>query len=120
MVGQANNIIKYKDMKLEQEFKDLLDDKIWAEVRSNLNWDSDVCHNNSITIEWGGLTYDIYFSAWVDTYWNDRPDSSREIRYMDIDNVICYVADFVNDIDDEFEEEQGLVIDYMSGLQLYE
>lgn len=107
-------------MGLSEGFKQLINCEIWQEVESNLNWDSEVIHDNSITIEWDGLTYDITFTAWVDTYWNDRPDSSMEIRYMDIDNVTCYVADFNNDIEDIFEKEQDLVIDYMSGLQLFE
>ena len=105
---------------INKEFKELLETKIWEEVSSRADYGDDVVRNNHIVVEWGGLTYDIYFTAWVSTYMYSSYEYDWRISEMDIDNVTCYVADFVNDEDDCFEKEISIVLDHMSGLELKE
>ena len=93
---------------INPEFKSSLIFKVLLEVESNRSADCRFVEGNNVCFNFDGLTYDIYFDAWI----------SNNFDEIEIGNVQCYVADFVNDIDDIYANEQGEVIDFLDGLIL--
>ena len=98
---------------LNDKLKDLIEDKVWETTKETYVGDK-VTHC-SFAVEYEGLTYDIFYDAWVDC-----SEKDLDITYIYTDNIQCYVADYKHNKDEGFAREQNDVIEFLEKTEWYE